>query len=79
MAGERAEAPVDPPVAETIEEDEERADTLRQIAQVEEELPHGRLAGTEQSASQCRALARVYSEEADYLRNRRPPAEGPEG
>jgi hypothetical protein len=79
MAGERTAAPREPPVEETIEEDEERADTLRQIAEVEEGLPHRRPAMIEQRAVQHRALARVYTEEAAYLRNRPPPAEGPEG
>jgi hypothetical protein len=62
MPAERAE---EPPVEEMIEEDEERADTLRQIAEVEEGLPHCRPAEAEH-----RALARVYAEEAEFLRSR---------
>jgi len=65
MTGERAEAPGKPPVEETIEVDEERAETLRQIAEVEEGLPHCRPAVAEH-----RALARVYTEEAEFLRSR---------
>jgi hypothetical protein len=65
MAGERTGAPGKPPVEETIEEDEERADTLRQIAEVEEGLPHCRPA-----VAELRALARVYTEEAEFLRSR---------
>jgi hypothetical protein len=65
MTGERAEAPGKPPDEETIKVDEERADTLRQIAEVEEGLPHCRPAVAEH-----RALARVYTEEAEFLRSR---------
>ena len=49
-----------------IESDEERAETLRQLAECEGGLPHG-----QRTAAQERALARLYAEEAEFLRRRR--------
>lgn len=65
MAGTTRDAE-ERPSEDLIESDEERAETLRQLAECEGGLPHG-----QRTAAQERALARLYAEEAEFLRRRR--------
>ncbi|MBO0683041.1 MAG: hypothetical protein J2P45_07795 [Candidatus Dormibacteraeota bacterium] len=66
MATSTHDAQGRPPEEDLIEGEEERAETLRQLAECEARMPHG-----QRTAEQERALARLYAEEAEFLRRRR--------